>query len=73
MKATLGRIVLFRGETANDQNEHPAIVTGVSEDGRVNLTVFLDGSGPIPVTGVEQDETGESEARYAWRWPPKVS
>ena len=68
----VGEIVLYRGlkgkpdERVPEQGypEHPAIITGVSPDGRVNLTVFFDNSAPEPRTSLDP-------ARGYWVYPPE--
>jgi hypothetical protein len=61
-----GRIVLVREYLANEQDEHPAIVTRASGL-CVNVTLFPDTYSPVVLTSVmHQSAPGEG---YRWRWP----
>jgi hypothetical protein len=73
MKPTVGRIVLFRSESAertgNGATEVPAIITRVWSEHCVNLQVFRDGSDPISLTSVSMAELDQPTNHHGtWRW-----
>ena len=82
MKPTIGRIVIYTGagRLAPSVHEVPAIVTGVNEDGTVDLTAFPPGVTPTPLRGIPE-KGGEPKPDAAgnapridpgsWSWPPR--
>lgn len=50
---------------------HPAVVTRVLDDQRVNLRVFFDMSDTVPVRDQSHLLNG-STARAGWRYPPSA-
>lgn len=64
---SIGRIVHWwdhMGPEGGPGRAHPAIITRVWSDTSVNLTVFRDGSVPIPASS-------QQLGRH-WTWPPYV-
>jgi hypothetical protein len=76
MTPSIGRIVIYRQPDTelpiNGTREHPAIVTRAWSERCVNLTVFLDGCSPVPVTSVERIDDGTPDQQAGWRWPERT-
>lgn len=77
-RPTVGRIVhyydggKYPAEDGSNVETLAAIVTGVNEDGSVNLSVFRPGS-PMVVACSNVRETGSwEEAPGTWGWPPRA-
>lgn len=87
-KASIGRIVIVKGQNHNGSDEHPAVVTrvwatsevGGVESEYVNTTMFPDAGQPCPVTSVHLFQTREEAIAYreanpgspAAFWPPRA-
>jgi hypothetical protein len=71
MKPSLGRIVIY---VTPGGEERAAIVSGVGEDGRVDLHAFTPGIAALqPYSNVPQHEEGTCAGRlHTWNWPPRV-
>jgi hypothetical protein len=67
---SLGRIVLYRGLPHNGSDVHPAMITRVLDDGRVNLTVMIDAGPPQVATDVEYWDEAEHEHEQQAEPPP---
>lgn len=78
MKPTIGRIVLFTDNQAEEPiRSLPGIIQYVGSDdgehaGRVDIAVFYD-TGVLVVTKVPEAGTEAANgARYTWSWPPRA-
>lgn len=75
---SVGRIVHFYSEAGVGKLQpHPAIITHVHNDGRVNLLVFSDADHPIRGENiVRRVANGNEECKCNsdpfWMWPPSV-
>ena len=65
-RPSLGRIVLYH-HRLYEEGVAPAMITSVSPDGLVDLTVFYKGQVPYCHSLVAE---GENEGE--WSWPPRV-
>lgn len=54
----MGDLVEYRGYESGGSHEHPAIVTGVNDDGSVDLTVFFRRSAPAALVGAIEGDDG---------------
>ncbi len=71
---------MIKGPESNGTDEHPALVTRVLADHRVNLTVFLDMGTPFLAAGVElvanrklaEELLASSAAEGVAFWPDRV-
>jgi hypothetical protein len=75
MKPTIGRIVIFKHCLSDE--ESPAIVVNVRENGNVDLNIFNNGTVAVPGVGVVAHVTYDSNVkegseRGTWHWPPRV-
>lgn len=75
---SVGRIVHFYSEAGVGKLQpHPAIITHVHDDGRVNLLVFSDADHPIRGENIvrrvaQPTATCDSNSDPFWMWPPSV-
>jgi hypothetical protein len=85
MKPSIGRIVIFfeqsHLERTLDQSPvaKAAIISGVNEDGSVDLHVFQPVTSPAhrgspytPVTAVGRVTFSETKSPGSWNWPTRV-
>jgi chitodextrinase len=52
----VGEMVTYRGYESGGSSEHPAIVTGINDDGSVDLTIFYRGSAPHCLIGLVKND-----------------
>lgn len=70
---TIGDTVLYiftKGQSHNNSPVHPAMITRVLDtEGKVNLMVMLDGSGPQAFMGVPA-KGNQKEGQQHWKSKP---
>jgi len=81
MKPSIGRIVVYveKHQLDDEPIEKAAIISGVNENGSVDLHVFQPvtssahrGSPYTPVTSVGRITFSEGKNPGCWHWPPRV-
>lgn len=79
MKVTIGRIVHFHAPSAcvgpgSVAGPYAALVTGLNENGTINLTTFGPTGSIYPQQNVSMGgPEGATPTPGCWNWPPKES